>query len=187
MSSWPPASCRARRRFPGIDHAKVASYLDLIEGRKAAGKTRGDHRRRRHRLRRRRVPDPRPRRHSARPSASTHEWGIDPQLRQHAAASSAPVHEAAPRQVWLLQRKASKVGDGLAKTTGWIRRTLLKKRGVQMIAGVDLRAHRRRRPAHQRQRPGAGAGGRYHRRLRRPGAAPRTAGAAAKPPASRTR
>jgi 2,4-dienoyl-CoA reductase (NADPH2) len=43
---------------------------------------------------------------------------------------------AAPRQVWLLQRKAAKVGDGLAKTTGWIRRTLLKKRGVQMLSGV---------------------------------------------------
>jgi 2,4-dienoyl-CoA reductase (NADPH2) len=40
------------------------------------------------------------------------------------------------RQVWLLQRKAAKVGDGLAKTTGWIRRTLLKKRGVQMLSGV---------------------------------------------------
>jgi 2,4-dienoyl-CoA reductase (NADPH2) len=38
--------------------------------------------------------------------------------------------------VFLLQRKSSKVGDGLAKTTGWIRRTLLKKRGVQMIGGV---------------------------------------------------
>jgi 2,4-dienoyl-CoA reductase (NADPH2) len=28
------------------------------------------------------------------------------------------------------------VGEGLAKTTGWIRRTLLKRRGVQMIGGV---------------------------------------------------
>ena len=42
-----------------------------------------------------------------------------------------------PRQVWLLQRKESKVGAGLAKTTGWIRRTLLKRRGVLMIAGVE--------------------------------------------------
>ena len=42
----------------------------------------------------------------------------------------------APRRVFLLQRKSSKVGDGLAKTTGWIRRTLLKKRRVQMIGGV---------------------------------------------------
>jgi hypothetical protein len=39
--------------------------------------------------------------------------------------------------VWLLQRKDTKVGSGLAKTTGWIRRTLLKKRGVTMLAGVE--------------------------------------------------
>ena len=44
--------------------------------------------------------------------------------------------ETTSRRVFLLQRKSSKVGDGLAKTTGWIRRTLLKKRGVQMIGGV---------------------------------------------------
>ena len=48
-----------------------------------------------------------------------------------------PLDEAAPRQVYLLQRKSAKVGDGLAKTTGWIRRTLLKKRGVVMISGVN--------------------------------------------------
>ena len=28
-------------------------------------------------------------------------------------------------------------GEGLAKTTGWIKRTLLKKRGVKMLAGVE--------------------------------------------------
>jgi 2,4-dienoyl-CoA reductase (NADPH2) len=35
-----------------------------------------------------------------------------------------------------VQRKATKVGAGLAKTTGWIRRTLLQRRGVTMISGV---------------------------------------------------
>jgi 2,4-dienoyl-CoA reductase (NADPH2) len=49
----------------------------------------------------------------------------------------APAPEASPRQVFLLQRKASKVGEGLAKTTGWIRRTLLKSRGVTMLGGVE--------------------------------------------------
>src|SRR5690606_12093355 len=44
-----------------------------------------------------------------------------------------------PRQVWLLQRKSSKVGDGLGKTTGWIHRTGLKNRGVRMVAGVQYR------------------------------------------------
>jgi 2,4-dienoyl-CoA reductase (NADPH2) len=41
------------------------------------------------------------------------------------------------RAVYLLQRKDTKVGSGLAKTTGWIRRTLLKKRGVAMLSGVE--------------------------------------------------
>jgi 2,4-dienoyl-CoA reductase (NADPH2) len=51
---WPPASPRAARH-PGIDHPKVLSYLDVLRGRSrwASG---GDHRRRRHRLRRGRVP-----------------------------------------------------------------------------------------------------------------------------------
>ena len=49
--------------------------------------------------------------------------------------------------MWLLQRKATKVGEGLAKTTGWIRRTLLKKRGVTMLGGVEYVQHRRRGPA----------------------------------------
>lgn len=48
-----------------------------------------------------------------------------------------PADEPPPRQIWLLQRKTSKVGDGLAKTTGWIRRTLLKRRNVKMLAGVS--------------------------------------------------
>ena len=47
-----------------------------------------------------------------------------------------PAIDPPPRQIWLLQRKTSKVGEGLAKTTGWIRRTLLKRRNVQMLAGV---------------------------------------------------
>jgi len=63
------------------------------------------------------------------------EWGIDPGYANRGGLK-APVDETAPRRVFLLQRKSSKVGDGLAKTTGWIRRTLLKKRGVQMIGGV---------------------------------------------------
>ena len=40
------------------------------------------------------------------------------------------------RQIWLLQRKPGRLGAGLARTTGWIRRTLLAKRGVHMLGGV---------------------------------------------------
>jgi 2,4-dienoyl-CoA reductase (NADPH2) len=64
------------------------------------------------------------------------EWGIDPGYA--ARGGLKPAHEPVPpRQVWMLQRKESKVGAGLAKTTGWIRRTLLKRRGVVMVAGVE--------------------------------------------------
>jgi 2,4-dienoyl-CoA reductase (NADPH2) len=63
------------------------------------------------------------------------EWGIDAAYAQRGGLQS-PHDHPAPREVWLLQRKESKVGEGLAKTTGWIRRTLLRRRGVTMIPGV---------------------------------------------------
>jgi 2,4-dienoyl-CoA reductase (NADPH2) len=63
------------------------------------------------------------------------EWGIDAQYRERGGIMP-PRDVPAPRELWLLQRKASKPGEGLAKTTGWIRRTLLRKRGVRMVAGV---------------------------------------------------
>ncbi len=68
------------------------------------------------------------------------EWGIDRTLvargglvapRPHAGAQSAP-----RRRVYLLQRKAGRLGAGLGKTTGWIHRASLKTRGVIMRGGV---------------------------------------------------
>ncbi|MGW3862930.1 FAD-dependent oxidoreductase, partial [Streptomyces sp. NPDC005047] len=49
---------------------------------------------------------------------------------------AAPERPAPPRAVHLLQRKTSKVGAGLGKTTGWIHRTELRQRGVTMVPGV---------------------------------------------------
>jgi len=66
------------------------------------------------------------------------EWGIDPSY-AHAGGLRPPVPETSPRKVFLMQRKTSKVGDGLGKTTGWIHRTSLKHRGVEMIPGVTYR------------------------------------------------
>ena len=120
--------------IPGIDGDKVASYLDIIEGRKEAGKTVAiigaggigfD------------VGEFLTHAHDDRSEAErfNDEWGIDTGFANRGGLK-APVDETAPRRVFLLQRKSSKVGDGLAKTTGWIRRTLLKKRGVRMIGGV---------------------------------------------------
>jgi len=77
-------------------------------------------------------------------SASLHparfyaEWGIDVDYAQRGGLREAQP-EASPREVHLLQRKASKVGDGLGKTTGWIHRTGLKARGVRMQPSVAYR------------------------------------------------
>jgi 2,4-dienoyl-CoA reductase (NADPH2) len=47
-----------------------------------------------------------------------------------------PRDAPSPRQVWLLQRKPTRLGQGLGKTTGWIRRAILDRKGVQMLGGV---------------------------------------------------
>jgi 2,4-dienoyl-CoA reductase (NADPH2) len=123
-----------RPDIPGIDHPQVAGYTDIVLGRRVAGKRVaiigaggigfdvGEFLT-----------------HEAghdETEAYFAEWGIDPQYRERGGLR--PASERPPsREVWLLQRKASKVGDGLAKTTGWIRRTLLKKRGVKMLPGVE--------------------------------------------------
>ena len=120
--------------IPGIAHPKVASYVDIVSGRRVAGAS------------------------VAIVGAGgigfdvaellTHaggadtvdefrdQWGIDASY-ANGGGVKAPAPEPSPRRVWLLQRKSSKVGEGLAKTTGWIRRTLLKQRGVTMLGGVE--------------------------------------------------
>ena len=62
-------------------------------------------------------------------------WGVDV-THAHPGGLIDRVPEEVPRRVHLLQRKASKVGAGLGKTTGWIHRTELAHRGVDMIAGA---------------------------------------------------
>ncbi|HVR93571.1 MAG TPA: NADPH-dependent 2,4-dienoyl-CoA reductase [Casimicrobiaceae bacterium] len=131
--------------IPGIDHPKVASYVEIVEGRKRAGKRVAivgaggigfdvaellteDHPADGH------ASDGS--RDDPAIAAFCAEWGIDAELAHRGGVK--PAHEnPPPRQLWLLQRKTEKVGAGLAKTTGWIRRTLLKRRGVAMLAGVE--------------------------------------------------
>jgi 2,4-dienoyl-CoA reductase (NADPH2) len=131
--------------IPGIEHPKVASYVEIVEGRKRAGKRVAivgaggigfdvaellteDHPADGH------ASDGR--RDDPAIAAFCAEWGIDAELAHRGGVKTA--HEnPPPRQLWLLQRKTEKVGAGLAKTTGWIRRTLLKRRGVAMLAGVE--------------------------------------------------
>ena len=66
------------------------------------------------------------------------EWGVDSSYAERGGLKAAHI-EKGPRKVYLLQRKASKVGDGLGKTTGWIHRTSLKNRDVEMVNNVTYR------------------------------------------------
>lgn len=66
------------------------------------------------------------------------EWGIDTSLKQAGGLRPEGPHlPRSPRQIVMLQRKASKPGDGLGKTTGWIHRATLLARGVKMIPAVS--------------------------------------------------
>jgi 2,4-dienoyl-CoA reductase (NADPH2) len=66
------------------------------------------------------------------------EWGIDRTLIARGGLVAArPV--SGLRRVYLLQRKAGRLGTTLGKTTGWIHRTALKHRGVIMRSGVSYR------------------------------------------------
>ncbi|EMF0719025.1 NADPH-dependent 2,4-dienoyl-CoA reductase [Citrobacter freundii] len=66
------------------------------------------------------------------------EWGIDTSLQQAGGLRPEGPHlSRSPRQIVMLQRKASKPGQGLGKTTGWIHRATLVSRGVKMIPAVS--------------------------------------------------
>ncbi|KAJ1455248.1 hypothetical protein M885DRAFT_520550 [Pelagophyceae sp. CCMP2097] len=64
------------------------------------------------------------------------EWGVDTDLKQRGGLK--PTNAGAPlRKIHLLQRKATPVGAGLGKTTGWIHRVTLRNRGVEFVKGVE--------------------------------------------------
>lgn len=70
------------------------------------------------------------------PAKFYEEWGIDTGYAQ-AGGLRQPRVEAGARRVHMLQRKSTKVGDQLGKTTGWIHRASLKARRVGMSSGVS--------------------------------------------------
>ncbi|NOZ66621.1 MAG: NADPH-dependent 2,4-dienoyl-CoA reductase [Alphaproteobacteria bacterium] len=66
------------------------------------------------------------------------EWGIDMTFQARGGVEGiSPVVPPSPREITLLQRKSSKVGAGLGKTSGWAHRVGLKKKSVTMIAGCE--------------------------------------------------
>ncbi len=65
-------------------------------------------------------------------------WGIDMSLQARGGVAGVKPHvTASPREIFLMQRKPSKLGKSLGKTTGWAHRLELQHRGVQMMPGVN--------------------------------------------------
>ena len=126
--------------IPGLDRANVHSYADVISGRAVLGE---------------RVAVigaggigfdvseylTHPGAHDGTPQDAgewLREWGVvDPA--EVRGGVQRPAFGASPRQVYLLQRKTSRVGAGLGKTSGWVHRAVLAMRNVEMIAGVTYR------------------------------------------------
>ncbi len=124
--------------IPGIGHRKVLSYLQAIAGHEQLG---------------RRVAvigaggigfdvaellthAGEPTSHNV--QAFWQEWGIDTGLTARGGVAGVkPEFAASAREVYLLQRKSSKVGAGLGKTTGWIHRADLTRKQVQMLNSVE--------------------------------------------------
>ena len=63
------------------------------------------------------------------------KWGVDMSFNARGGVEQiVPKKSPATREIYLLQRKKSKVGAQLGKTTGWIHRADLIKKGVTMMA-----------------------------------------------------
>ncbi|GAA1916665.1 NADPH-dependent 2,4-dienoyl-CoA reductase [Streptomyces durmitorensis] len=122
--------------IPGIDHPSVVGYLDVLRDSAPVGERvaiigaggigfdvaeyltdGGD-------------------KASLDPATYFRQWGVDMDYKDRGGLTE-PDRPTPPRQVHLLQRKTSKVGQGLGKTTGWIHRTELRHRGVTMVAGAS--------------------------------------------------
>ncbi|SBT19447.1 2,4-dienoyl-CoA reductase [NADPH] [Marinomonas gallaica] len=124
----------------GIEHSKVVSYLDVLKGRVVVGQRvaiigaggigfdtaeflLGEDKR------------------VQTDTEFAEEWGIDQTLQHRGGLNDHSQQNelsASPRRtIYLLQRKSSKVGAKLGKTTGWIHRAQLNKHGVKMLSGCN--------------------------------------------------
>ncbi|TCC20486.1 NADPH-dependent 2,4-dienoyl-CoA reductase [Kribbella speibonae] len=118
--------------IPGIDHPKVLSYVEVVRERKPVGDTvavigAGGIGVDVSEFLTTTTPDL---------AAWKAEWGVgDPT--QLPGALAVPQPEPSPRKVYLLQRKAGKIGAGLGKTTGWVHRAALKNKQVEQLRGVN--------------------------------------------------
>lgn len=123
--------------IPGVDHPMVASYADILTGRRVAGERvavigaggigfdvaeflLGDAT------------------ESLETDAFLKAWSVDPRQKVPGGLTGPPRQAAvvAGRQVTLLQRKAERPGARLGRSTGWILKARLRQAGVTMVPGV---------------------------------------------------
>ena len=125
--------------FPGSDHPKVKSYVDVLLGAPVGARvaiigTGGIGHDVAEFLADARGPEGDPL------SRFLREWGVDYDGWGVAESTRGglvdPVRPAAGRDIVMLQRSSAKNGPRLGKTTGWIHRASLKQRGIRVIAGV---------------------------------------------------
>ncbi|MEZ4910957.1 MAG: NADPH-dependent 2,4-dienoyl-CoA reductase [Saprospiraceae bacterium] len=64
------------------------------------------------------------------------EWGIDMHYRHRGGLKQAHPLEN-DRKIYLLKRSSGKHGQTLGKTTGWIHKSTLQSRNVEMLSGVE--------------------------------------------------
>lgn len=64
------------------------------------------------------------------------DWDIDKNIEFEGGLKPQDAYKPT-REVWLMQRKKGSIGKGPGKTTGWIHKRTLEKRGVNMLAGVE--------------------------------------------------
>lgn len=122
----------------GIDHSKVVSYIDVITGKEPVGQ---------------KVAiigaggigfDVAELISHSGPSGAMDrdvfaaEWGVDFENHPRGGVTGVePKVAKSDRDITLLQRKDTRVGKGLGKTTGWTHRLTLTRRGVGMMNGVE--------------------------------------------------
>jgi len=76
------------------------------------------------------------------PEAWLKNWGVDKNYQNNGALldkHDVPKHNP-ERKITLIQRKTTKEGKGLGKTSGWVHRANLVKQGVDMVAGASYKA-----------------------------------------------
>ena len=125
-------------KIEGIDHPKVLGYLDVLRHNKPVGKSVavigaggigfdvseflthdfGKH----------------PEGEQVSVAEWQAEWGVNPTF-EGPGGLAERAQTPSPRKIYLMQRKTGKVGGGLGKTSGWVHRSSLKHRDVEMLRG----------------------------------------------------